>query len=153
MTRTLSQNKQLHALLAKLQIGKEAKADLVHQFTGGRTDRSSKMHYNECNNLIKTLEQQYKAEKSKSQANRQYSTIEQNLRRKIFKLMYDIGFIQSSDNNKRKMFVINTWIEKKTSCEKTLNELTEPELNTVIKQLHTVRRIYEEKEKKQANWN
>ena len=109
------------------------------------------MQKNECRNLIKTLE--LELEKSKSPAQRQYNGIGQELRRKVFKLMYDIGFIKSDDTLKRKLFVINSWITQKTSYDKTLNELTTEELNKLIKQLYTVRRIYQEREKIQSQWN
>lgn len=153
MYRTITQNKQLHGLLAKLQIGADIKANMILQFTQGRTDKSSEMSVDECKFMIGALNRQWQDMKGQKSAKRQYNGIEQDLRRKVFKLFYDIGFISSSDNTQRKLFVINSWIGKKTQFEKTLNELNETELNSCIKQLYTVRRIYEERQKKQAQWN
>jgi len=153
MIRTKSQNKRLYALLSQLNINDENKKELVYQFTNGRTERSSEMEYRECNNLIMSLQEQLITLKNKQANERQYSGIEQGLRREIFKLMYDIGFIHNREDNKRKLLVINAWIKKKIKLEKQLNELSVDELNKMIKQLRTVRRIYNEKAQFQAKYN
>ncbi|MCF6184229.1 MAG: hypothetical protein L3J56_06325 [Bacteroidales bacterium] len=153
MIRTKSQNKRLYALLSQLKISEDNKKELVYRFTNGRTERSSEMEYRECNNLIMTLQEQLKELKNKQSAERQYSGIEQGLRREIFKLMYDVGFINNRDDNSRKLFVINAWIKKKMKLKKQLNELSVDELNKMIKQLRTVRRIYNEKAQFQAKYN
>ncbi len=153
MKRTLTQNKHLHKLLNQLNIDKETKASMVEQYTNGRTASSSEMNKNECQNLINALENQKKSTKVYVQYQRQHNTFKHGLRRKIFSLMYELDFINSSNTNERKHYVINSWIKKKMNLNKKLNYLTVEELNKLIKQLRTVRRIKEEREQKQADWN
>lgn len=129
------------------------KKELVMQFTNGRTCKSSEMEYRECNNMITSLQEQLDNIKNKRAAERQYNGIEQQLRREIFKLMYDIGFIHNNETNTRKLYVINAWIKKKMKLQKDLNALSVDELNKMIKQLRTVRRRYNEKAQFQAKYN
>ena len=153
MTRTKSQNNRLYGLFSKLGISGDLKKELVLQFTNNRTENSSEMEYKECNNLIMSLQEQLNSVKNKKSAKRQYNGIEQDLRRKVFKLMYDVGFINNQETNTRKLFVINAWIKKKMNVEIEFNKLSVDQLNKMIKQLQAVRRIYNEKAKFQAKYN
>lgn len=149
MYRTSKQNRRLHHLFAKLNIDADTKADLIQQFTQKRTSKSSLMLYNECNNLIKSLEDQ---EYNRIQE-RVYDKELQELRRKVFKLMYELSFITNSETNERKLYVINQWLIRKANLNKELNDLSALELNKVITQLYAVRRVYRDKEKTESTWN
>lgn len=159
MIRTISQNNRLYKLFSELGITGDVKADMVLQFTGDRTERSSEMEYNECNNLICTLDDElYKqAKQRQGTVNRQErinNDVMQGLRRKIFSLMYDIGFISKEQTKERRNYVVNSWVVKKTKTGKTnINQLKFEELNLVIKQLRAVNRIYKEKAKLQSQLN
>lgn len=150
MKRTNSQNKRLHQLISKLGINEEMKTSLVLQFTHGRTGKSSEMEYTECNSLISKLSEQTKQPNSVKNS---MNTHEQTQRRKVFSLFYDNGFIEAADSNERKLFVINAWIEKKMNLDKKLNDLSLEELERLIRQLQTVKRIYTEKTKSMTNYN
>jgi len=153
MKRTNSQNKQLYRLFMMLAIDEDMKKDLVLQYTKNRTDKSSEMTNRECAELINKLSEQASESKSQNRAKKDFNTIEQQLRRKVFKLFYDIGFFATQDSTAHKLSQINAWILKKLNLEKTLNELDETELNKLIKQLHATRRIYEESIRNTAQWN
>ncbi len=153
MKRTATQNKRLYGIFQKLNIDSETKSDLVSQFTNGRTEKSSEMLYNECQNLIETLEIRYRESKSIKAATFQYNSAEQVIRRELFKLMYDVGFIDNGMNTDRKTFIMNGWIRKKMNLEKTLNDLDITELQRMRTQLLTVRRLYLERAAKVAQLN
>lgn len=53
-TITTEQNKMLHAILGSLGLLSD-KAELVRQYTDGRTDSSRQMHWSEAESLIKFL--------------------------------------------------------------------------------------------------
>ncbi len=147
MTRTKAQNKQLYGLLSKLGINADTKEMLVLEYTEGRTCKSSEMEYRECNNLIASLQAELK------KRNRQKADLLQTQRRNVFKLMYDIGFIDGRMTTRKKMAVINAWIENKTAFKTDLNNLSFEQLTKLIKQLQAVRRIYNERTEFQAKYN
>lgn len=60
--RTSAQSIKLNTLVSKLGIDKEAKADLVSQFSNGRTTTSAKLFIGECASLINLLENGKKVE-------------------------------------------------------------------------------------------
>ncbi len=153
MIRTIGQNKRLYQLLNQLGIDEEMKADLVYDFTYGRTDKSSEMEYRECNNLIGKLDEQIQTIKTRKANKRITNDRLQKMRRNIFKLMYDIGQIDVSMSTNEKLLVINNWIEKKQKLNKHLNQLSFEELSKFINQLQAVRRNYVEQEEKQAMYN
>jgi len=53
--RDLEQNKAIHALLGKHGFDKEAKAEMVVDITGGRTESTAEMSFDEANVMIKRL--------------------------------------------------------------------------------------------------
>lgn len=143
MKRTKEQNRILYSLLNRLGIDESVKAILVYNYTGGRTEHSSEMTMAECDAMIKDLRAELeKKEYSKEGKERQY------LRRKVFKLFYELGWINSDMTNVEKIGIINDWLEKKTKFKRNLNGLSKAELEILIRQLRAIRRIYEEKRKK-----
>jgi len=147
MLRTKSQNSRLYGLFTKLNISEDMKADLVMQFTGNRTKKSSDMLYNEANELINALQYDLKS------IERSINELLQIQRRNIFKLFYDCGMISTEMTTQMKLEVINGYLARKSKSGKTLNELTYDQLILFNKQLQSMRRNYQEKQNKQANWN
>ena len=153
MLRTNTQNRRLHALFTKLNIGTEQKEELVLQFTDNRTARSSKMLQDECELLIVKLEDMSRTAKYRKRADAQYNSLEQAKRRQVFSLFFDLGYIDVGMINARKMKVINGWICNKMNIEKKLNDLTAVELDRLIRQIQAVKRISAEKINKNINLN
>ncbi|MEA2041161.1 MAG: hypothetical protein U9N85_01225 [Bacteroidota bacterium] len=147
MLRTNGQNKRLHQLFSKLGIDAELKSELVHQFTGGRSYKSSEMLYNECTSLIKTLEMRHQKKE------RKHNDFSQKLRRNVLKLCYDVGFIYPTMNTTEKITIINAFIRQKTKYKKEFNQLSIKELQQLINQLRAVRRNYEDSITRQARLN
>lgn len=150
MIRTKSQNSRLYGLFSQLAVSEDIKKELVFQFTGGRTEKSSEMEHRECNDLINTLQQQLN---DQNKQKRQIADMLQKQRRNIFKLMYDVGLINNTMKSYEKVNVINNWISKKTKLNKELNSLNYDELISLKKQLQAVRRNYNEAQVKQAKYN
>ena len=148
MKRTLAQNKRLYGLFTELNITGDLKADMVLQFTGDRTERSSEMEYNECNNLICTLEDEINKQFRQSNEQRQ------RMRRQVFVLMYNIGVIEGDMQNAEKMRIINAWIfQRMGQLDKDLNTLNVAELTKFITILQTVKRRYAERSVAKAQLN
>ncbi|OQY03223.1 MAG: hypothetical protein B6I20_05450 [Bacteroidetes bacterium 4572_117] len=147
MKRTIKQNSRLYQLLTQLGINDDNKEDMVYSFTNERTTKSSEMTYVECTSMIKVLERQL------SKQQRREAELRQKLRRNVFKLMFDIGKLNSAMDNPEKIKVINAWIEKMFKFNKHFNYLSTAELGKAIKQLYTIRRNYNEKEDKQVLCN
>lgn len=147
MKRTTTQNKRLYQLLNRLGINKDSQEDMVYSFTNGRTTKSSEMTYIECNSMIKELE--FQAEGMQKREGK----FKQQLRRNIFKLMYDTGLINNSMDSEGKMEMINAWAKNKLHFTKELNYLSIDELNRFVRQLQAVRRNYVEQAEKAAMWN
>ena len=148
MKRTIPQNKRLYQLFGELGITGDIKADMVADFTNNRTEKSSEMTIAECNNLIRTLENNMRRQLRESDGQRQ------KMRRQIFRLMYDIGVINSEMDNEQKIGIINTWIyHRMGQLDKKLNLLDVIELTKFITILQTVRRRYAERANMKAHLN
>ncbi len=139
MKRTKQQNKRLHKLLGELQIDAENKAQMVSSFTKGRTEHTSEMYYAEAQRMIEKLE-----EMSNKTQERQENELKQRLRRSVFRLMYDIGFLNSSMTNVDKIAEIHAFMRRKTKFQRHFNNLTTDELTTLINQLQAIRRNYQQ---------
>ena len=147
MKRTQQQNKVLHRLLSRLGISDESKADMVLSFTNGRTERSSEMTMGECQNMIVELE--HLLDKSKTRENE----LKQTLRRNVFKLMYDLGYLNGNMSNTEKLSVINRWAADMLHYDKDLNYLSIDELRRFINQLQAIRRNKNKQKKKAVMYN
>lgn len=147
MKRTLTQNRYLHKLIGDLNLSIDVKKELVFQYSGNRTESSSELTYEECNDLIEQLEKQLKTK------NRQQRIYMQDQRRNVFKLMYDIALIDGAMTTENKLKVINAWISNKLNINKSLSQLNKNEVDKLVRQLRTVRRIYDERAKKVVGLN
>lgn len=147
MKRTLQTNKKLYALIAQLGIDNDTKIDMVLSMSNGRTEHSSELSESEAQRLIDILESNIGKEQ------RKLAELSQQLRRNVFKLMYDIGLINSNMEANEKLEYINNWINGKLKLNKDLNALTFDELTSLIKQLQAVRRNYVQKQEKSVMYN
>ena len=148
MKRTNIQNKQLYALIYKLGITLEIKSEMILDFTDGRTEKSSEMTYQECQQMIDALNMQLARNKQSQRS------IANSLRRKVFTLFYDLNWISSDMVTSEKLTIINDWIFRKTKSGKNdLNKLTAEELNTLLIQLRAVKRNTDVQKKKIAQKN
>ncbi len=128
--RTLEQNKRLHQLITKLNLWPH-KAELVLQYTGGRTSKSHEMAVDECGSLINDLNAQDVNGIDKKNV----------MRRKIIGICHDMGWTR--EDGKIDIELINGFLlSDKSSTKKTLNNLTEQELTKAIHQFEKLREYH-----------
>jgi hypothetical protein len=85
---------------------------------------------------------------------RVFNSVEQDSRRIVFRIMYEIGLIDNTLTTSDKMVKINSWIAMKTNFkEKGLNDLSINELKTLINKHQAVKRRYLEQQSAQAGLN
>ena len=150
MKRTITQNKQLYGLFAKLGIDEATKEEMVLSITKGRTHHTSEMTETEAYKLLSRLTNDVLKHKS---TNRKFNEINQQLRRNIFKLFYDCGLIHAGMNTIEKVEFIDNWIINKLNLDKKLNYLTFEELTKFVTQMRAIRRNYIERSAKNASLN
>jgi hypothetical protein len=128
--RTLQQNKQLHTLFSKLKIDAEVKSQLVHQYTEGRTAKSSEMDVYECQNLTNHLRamlgQGYVPAPVNQRSNND-ETMDKQRKRLIAKFR-EMGY--NTIDNKADMKRINVTLIK--YWKKGINQYDSAELNKII---------------------
>ncbi len=140
--RTTTQNRILYSLLSSLGISDDNKAVLVAEYTNGRTEKSSEMSYNECQQLIDDLQRE-----ERKNRNEEYKKLNR-LRRKVFVEFYELGWLSQEATNGEKTAKINAFLTSRTKFGKSdINKLTEAELSKLITQLRTIKRQIAEKEK------
>lgn len=126
--RTTQQNARLFVLLGKLDIDAEQRAELVHQFTNGRTTSSREMMAYECNSLILHLEKQTGEGDQGGQMYR--------MRRKVFSIAHEMGWeLMNGQVDKDRL---NHWLLKYGKHKKELLKLSAAELRDTITQLERV---------------
>lgn len=142
MKRTLQQNKVLHAIIGQLGLSSELKEDLVFQFTGGRSIKSSEMLMEECRALINHLNtiKQQSVQVVKAPAPVKYYTPEEKMRRKIISIAHEMNWKQPS--GKADMSRINEFCLQRGHAHKTLNDYTKAELPTLITQFEKLLKDY-----------
>lgn len=133
--RTAAQNGKLHALLSSEGVTPANKAEMVLQFTDGRTTSSREMFKSECADMIKALEGQREV----GWHSKDFSeTPGQAQRRKILSTCYDMNLFLKVDMVKRKMVVdrpaLDNFLMASTAPKKRLNKMSEAELNLVVTQ-------------------
>lgn len=134
MLRTAIQNKQLHAILGKLNLEQEVKQQLVFNHTQGRTTSTKEMQINECQALINYLNHLQKniVEVKEVPAPVKLITPEQKMRRKVLSICHEMGWRLPSgkiDINRVNAFCLNH-----STLKKELNAHTAKELPKLISQ-------------------
>lgn len=129
MLRTKTQNSRFHSLIQTLGLDQEIKSDLVHQYTNGRTTKSSEMKYKEMDWLIGDLNSRIKSQGIKTVVSRP-STVDRRdkLRKKIISLFREMNYHTPTgvaDMPRIKATLLSNW-------KKDINEFTESELSTII---------------------
>lgn len=151
--RTNEQNRRLHFLFYKLGFDGDMKAAAVESVTSGRTEHSSEMSILEAQELITLLNEEWSKMRPKKKESAKIAKMRQNLRRSIFRIMYDLGYINNTMNNAEKILTIETFLKDKTKISKHFNSLNIEELNKTIRQLQVIRRNYAQHEENKAKWN
>jgi len=151
--RTTDQNRRLYFLFNKLGFDDDMKKAAVEGTSNGRTDSSRELSANEAQQLIDSLSREWDKLRPKDTEAKKRAKIRQNLRRNIFKIMYDLGYINNQMTNAEKVLAIDDFTSNKTLIEKTLNALNIDELQKVIRQLQAIRRNYTQTEENKAKWN
>jgi hypothetical protein len=117
-------NKILHAELGKRGL-MEMKADIIGEFTNGRTNSSKELTDAEARELIRILPNPSKGEGSwKPKPG-------DAMRKKILAMAAEIGW---KNNGKIDVQRVNAWCEKYSSFKKPLNAHTTEELNKLVNQ-------------------
>jgi len=134
MNRTLQQNKQLHALISKLGIDKDTKAEMVHQYTRGRTCSSAGMTINECDILINFFSKQVEGYTPGGH------TLDSNankMRRKILSICHDM--LWENPDGSVDWKALEAWLLKYGYLHKYLNDYSEAELPTLVTQFERLK--------------
>jgi hypothetical protein len=136
MYRTKDQNIKLHALIGKLQIDAETKAEMVFKCTGGRSKSSADMLIHECTDLIGKL--QLMADGKSPQ--KQFNAAEDKMRKKILSICYEMQWTLAGKLDWNR---INFWLKKFGYLHKEeLNDYKEAELPKLVTQFENLLKSY-----------
>ena len=118
---TPPQLKKLHTLLSKQHM-MEAKAQLVHDYSNGRTTSSRELFVDEAALLITTLAKDDPCSKMK---------------RKCMAICYELGFFEDGNDTTWKInwAVLDGFLLKRGVVKKAFKELTCKEVHAVLNQL------------------
>lgn len=126
-TIALEQNKALHGLLGKLGLMPD-KAELVRQYTNGRTDSSREMHWSEADSLIKFLRQQLPPPPEAKMVNT------------ILGLAHELRWRRA--DGKVDIERLNEWLVKYGHTHKKLNDIPYDGLPQTVTQLRNVLKTF-----------
>lgn len=144
---TTKQNRQLHALIQELALSFD-KADLVSQYTQGRTDHSSEMSFIEAENLISYLKvQSYKAQGDLKPARevepaqkKAFCPASDKMRKKIIFMAHHLYW--HNEEGKISLKRIDEWCEKSSPHKKKLNDLSKAELVDTVSAFEAMYKKY-----------
>lgn len=122
--------RQLFAVLRKAGIEEDQRHDLIHQYTEGRTNSTSKMWDSEARRLIANLQMEFNPQNADFLKG-------DPMRKKVIGLFRSMG---KEEKGKADMDYINKWVEEKGPFKKPLNKHTNQELPKLIAQ---VEKVYE----------
>lgn len=129
---------KIHTLLNQTGLI-EQKKDLVRQFSNNRTESSKELSIYEAKQLIQALSK--------------YDPLDP-MRRKVFALAYEAGFIwgDSLEDKKMNTIKINSFLLHSGTVKKELGRMTKEELIKTVNQFHSIVRNKEFSDaKKQTN--
>lgn len=135
MTRSKSQNRQIHGLLSRLGL-KDNKEVLALDFSNGRTDKTSELTYQEAERLILSLQTAARTGKTVTHEIPTSFSPGNNMRRKIFWHFRKCGFVNESGNVDVK--AVNDWVERYGYLNKPLMNYTAQELPRLVSQSEAV---------------
>lgn len=123
---TKPQVQKINILLGQLGL-KEQKAEIVNNFTCGRTEHSSQMSIDEARTLLMRLAE--------------YSPVER-MKSLIFSLAYQSGIIYGNTPDDKKMNAakLNLFLKERGAVKKELNQMDYAELVKVHRQFEGVAR-------------
>lgn len=142
MLRTQTQNKKLYALLNRLGIDKQVKAELVRQFSHGRTDSTAQMNYMECQSLIAHLASQTKP------LRQDLTEPVRRMRAKVVAIARDLGYIKvkvhTTDWER-----FNSFMSTRSCLKKPLSKYTVDELPQLVTQWESMQAKEQVRRRKQ----
>jgi len=136
MTRSMWQNKQLHALLSKLKIDADTKKDLVLQFTNNREESTKELMVDECQNLINYLNAAQHGSTTLKKSGGKVVDVCDKMRKKILSICHDLQW--ELPNGKIDWKHLNDYLNKYGYLHKPLNDYTEKELPTLVTQFENL---------------
>lgn len=139
--RTNQQNKALYTLFASLGIDSDTKQELIYEYSGGRTSKSSELYQMEAHKLIGDLAE--KANPTKPQTTK--LTQEEleakypghKMRRKVISIARELGWFERN-SGKFEIGLLNSFLVKYGFGHKTLNEYNYEELPRLISQMEKI---------------
>lgn len=133
--RTAGQNRQLHMLLNQTGLSGHKEA-LTASFSNGRTESTTELTVQECNEFIKYLNnelQKRKVDSPKFDPNDKA----QKMRRKILSICHELGWEDST--GKIDWDRLNSWLQKYGYKKYiNLNDYSEKELPTLVTQFENL---------------
>ena len=143
MLRNNTQNKRLHALVTKLNLDDEIKAELVYKFTGTRETSTSKMEVEECQALINHLQVASKNISPAIPKGHGTGDKADKMRKKILSICYEMNW--TDDKGKINWKTLNDYILKYGYLHKELKEYKEAELPILVTQFEKLLKQYYKK--------
>lgn len=129
MIRNAQQNKRLHLLIGELNIDKEAKQDMVYQFTNKRETSTAKMNVVECQNMINHL----------AQLKKQAVDKKDRMRKKILSICHEMQWTLNGQIDWKRL---NEFLNKSGYLHKPLNDYTLAELPKLVTQFENLLKSY-----------
>lgn len=140
MQRTVTQNKQLHAIIGKLKISSEHKQELIYQYTKGRSSSSADLTIPEAQALINNLNHLLRNEKPPVTPPKLKQANSANaMRRKILSVCHEMGW---KENGRLDWTRINGFLLKYGHLKKNLNDYTQAELPVLVTQFEKLLKDY-----------
>jgi len=138
---TKEQVKAINAILATRGL-MEGKQEMVHQFTTGRTERSSELYFNEAHELLQALNKGIAPSLEQLQKDR--------MCRKILAIANKIGMVTKTADvdsrgrlfQKRDYARLEAWLIKFSYLHKPLKQYSYDELPALITQMEKVEKQY-----------
>jgi len=136
---TAGQNRRLHQLLNILELT-NYKKELVHSFSGGRTESSKGLNANEARELIAHLERSEKELAELSKKEDQLAKPGEKMRKKIFSLCWQMKFCKEENTKEQNNAIVKGLVEKLGVLKpKPLNQYSEQELPRLVTQFEQMR--------------
>ncbi len=135
------QLRALHAMLNKAGINEEARHNLIHSFTDGRTSSSKELTFDEARILLSRLSEQQNSRIRELQ--RKEAIV---LCRAIYALSFEIKFLnkgfasETEEDKQMNLAKINMFCRTRSKVRKNLSQMDLEELQDIKRQLEAIAR-------------
>ena len=134
MLRNAKQNRQLWAIVNKLNLEKEVVEDLAYQFSKGRTKSTRELELMEFDSLVNHLNAIAKGNTPAPATKTDFERGEK-MRKRFFSICYSLKWTK---DGRLDYPTINKWLLEKSYLKKPLNSYQYNELRKLISQLETL---------------